>query len=93
MDAKYAAWQRTYLRSSPKGLYWCVGSPVRADCSFYNGSGDNGDAATCSEAHGYAMLIATLMRNQDELDGLLHFFLAHRNRNGLMQCAAFAARS
>lgn len=50
------------MRSSPMGMY-----------CFYNGSGDNGDAVTCSEAHGYAMLIAVLHGNQSDFDGLLSF--------------------
>ncbi|WFD36946.1 hypothetical protein MCUN1_003838 [Malassezia cuniculi] len=62
------------MRSSLQGLY-----------CFYNGSGDNGDAVTCSEAHGYAMLIAVLHGNHADLDGLLSFFLAFRNSNGLMK--------
>ncbi|KAL4398996.1 O-glycosyl hydrolase [Malassezia pachydermatis] len=52
---------------------------------FYNGSGDNGDAVTCSEAHGYAMLIAVLHGNQADFDGLLQFFLNFRNERGLMK--------
>ncbi|WFD31199.1 hypothetical protein MSPP1_002233 [Malassezia sp. CBS 17886] len=46
--------------------------------------GDNGDAITCSEAHGYAMLIAVLHGNQADFDSLLAFFLAYRNNHGLM---------
>ena len=49
MEQRYQQWCQTYMRSSPKGLY-----------CFYNASGDNGDPVTCSEAHGYAMLIAAL---------------------------------
>lgn len=74
MDAKYRDWCRVYMRSSPCGLY-----------CFYNGSGDNGDAVTCSEAHGYAMLIAVLQGNQADFDGLLRFFLAFRSPKGLMK--------
>lgn len=73
MEAKYVAWRETYLRSSPAGLY-----------CYYNGRGDNGNAITCSEAHGYAMLISVLHGNQSDFDGLLTFFLAFRNANGLM---------
>lgn len=62
------------MRSSPMGMY-----------CFYNGSGDNGDAVTCSEAHGYAMLIAVLHGNQADFDGLLSFFQAYRNNHGLMK--------
>ncbi|PWN50881.1 Six-hairpin glycosidase [Violaceomyces palustris] len=74
MEAKYVRWRQNYLRSSDQGLY-----------CFYNGKGDNGDAITCSEAHGYAMLIAVLHRNQQDFDGLLRFFLNFRNKNGLMK--------
>lgn len=74
MEERYRTWCSKYMRSSPAGLY-----------CFYNGSGDNGDAITCSEAHGYAMLIATLHGNQADLDGLLSFFLAFRNKDGLMK--------
>lgn len=74
MEARYAKWRNTYMRSSQAGFY-----------CFYNGSGDNGDAITCSEAHGYAMLISVLHGNQADLDGLLAFFLAFRNENGMMK--------
>ena len=47
--------------------------------------GENGDAITCSEAHGYAMLIAVLHGNQSDFDGLLSFFLSFRNGHGLMK--------
>ncbi|EST10196.1 Glycoside hydrolase, family 8 [Kalmanozyma brasiliensis GHG001] len=74
MEAKYVQWRATYLRSSPAGLF-----------CFYNGKGEHGDALTCSEAHGYAMLIAVLHRNRADFDGLFSFFLAFRNGNGLMK--------
>lgn len=73
MEAKYVQWRDTYLRSSPAGLY-----------CFYNGSGDNGNAITCSEAHGYAMLISVLHRNKPDFDGLFSFFLNFRNDKGFM---------
>ncbi|TKY85263.1 hypothetical protein EX895_006343 [Sporisorium graminicola] len=73
MEAKYVKWRETYLRSSPAGLY-----------CYYNGKGDNGNAITCSEAHGYAMLISVLHRNRPDFDGLLQFFLTFRNANGFM---------
>ncbi|PKI82403.1 hypothetical protein MVES_003659 [Malassezia vespertilionis] len=74
MDAKYAYWRERYMRSSPAGLY-----------CFYNDESDNEDAITCSEAHGYAMLIAVLHNTQQDFDGLLAFFLAYRNEHGLMK--------
>ncbi|EPQ29494.1 uncharacterized protein PFL1_02713 [Pseudozyma flocculosa PF-1] len=74
MEAKYIAWRNAYIRSSPEGLY-----------CFYNASGDNGDAVTCSEAHGYAMLISILHRNLQDFDALLRFFLHFRNEKGLMK--------
>lgn len=73
MEAKYVRWRDTYLRSSPAGLY-----------CFYNGRGDNGNAITCSEAHGYAMLISVLHNNRADFDGLLAFFLRFKNERGLM---------
>lgn len=73
MEAKYVRWRDTYLRSSAVGLY-----------CYYNGKGDNGNAITCSEAHGYAMLISVLHRNRSDFDGLLAFFQAFRNEHGLM---------
>lgn len=73
MEAKYVSWRDTYLRSSSAGLY-----------CYYNGRGDNGNAITCSEAHGYAMLISVLHRNKPDFDGLLAFFRSFRNANGLM---------
>ncbi|SPO25026.1 related to Endoglucanase [Ustilago trichophora] len=73
MEAKYVRWRETYLRSSPLGLYL-----------YYNNRGDNGNAITCSEAHGYAMLISVLHGNKPDFDGLLTFFLHFLNPNGLM---------
>lgn len=73
MEAKYVKFRETYLRSSSFGLYL-----------FYNSRGDNGNAITCSEAHGYAMLISVLHRNKPDFDGLFQFFLNFRNQNGLM---------
>lgn len=67
-------WRQRYLRAAPMG-YYC----------FYNESGENGDAITCSEAHGYAMLIAVLHNNQQDFDNLLQFFLAFKNERGLMK--------
>ncbi|SPC61290.1 related to Endoglucanase [Ustilago sp. UG-2017b] len=73
MEAKYTAWRNTYLRSSPSSLY-----------CYYNSAGNNGNAITCSEAHGYAMLISVLHRNKPDFDGLFTFFLNFRNNHGLM---------
>ncbi|KAK0568741.1 hypothetical protein OC861_001669 [Tilletia horrida] len=74
MEAKYVAWRRKYVRSCAQGLY-----------VFYNDKGDNGDAVTCSEAHGYGMLISILHKNQQDFDEMLRYFLSFRNQNGLMQ--------
>ncbi|ORZ05361.1 Six-hairpin glycosidase-like protein [Lobosporangium transversale] len=41
------------------------------------------NAITCSEAIGYGMLISVLMRNQQDFDGLLRWFLHFKNANGL----------
>lgn len=73
MEAKYVAWRDTYLRSCGAGVY-----------CYYNARGDNGNAITCSEAHGYAMLISALHRNRADFDGLLTFLLNFRNERGLM---------
>lgn len=73
MEAKYIQWRSSYLRSSHLGLY-----------CYYNASLNNGNAITCSEAHGYAMLISVLHRNKPDFDGLLAFFLHFRNQHGLM---------
>lgn len=73
MEAKYVQWRDTYLRSSACGLY-----------CYYNGKGDNGNAITCSEAHGYAMLISVLHRNRPDFEGLFAFFQLFRNPHGLM---------
>ncbi|KAJ9479835.1 hypothetical protein PHBOTO_003335 [Pseudozyma hubeiensis] len=73
MEAKYVAWRSTYLRTSAHGLY-----------CYYNAKGDNGNAITCSEAHGYAMLISVLHGNRVDFDGLLRFFQTFRNDRGLM---------
>lgn len=74
LEARYVDWRQRYLRTSPMG-YYC----------FYNGNGENGDAITCSEAHGYAMLIAVCHNNQQDFDQLLQFFLAFKNERGLMK--------
>ncbi|KAG0267653.1 hypothetical protein DFQ27_008556 [Actinomortierella ambigua] len=41
------------------------------------------NAATCSEAVGYGMLISVLMKNQRDFDGFLRWFLHFRNKNDL----------
>ncbi|KAI9595189.1 Six-hairpin glycosidase-like protein [Syncephalis fuscata] len=51
---------------------------------FYNGSGDNGDAVTCSEAIGYGMLIAVLHNSRDDFDALLRYADCFRNNRGLL---------
>lgn len=72
-DQKYDHWRQKYIRSSSKGIY-----------VWYNDSGENGNAVTVSEAMGYGMLISVLKRNQPDFDGMLAFFEAFKNRNGLM---------
>ncbi|RUP43703.1 Six-hairpin glycosidase-like protein [Jimgerdemannia flammicorona] len=74
LEQKYVAWRTRYLRSYNAGFY-----------VFYNDNGDNGDAVTCSEAHGYGLLISVLKRNQADFDGLLNYFETFCNRKGLMQ--------
>ena len=94
MEQKYLTWRQTYIRSSPQGLYCFYNAKVCTQAErttteeligYPHQQGDNGDAITCSEAHGYAMLIAILHRNLPEFDALLHFFLAFRNQSGLMK--------
>jgi endo-1,4-beta-D-glucanase Y len=52
---------------------------------FYNDAGDNGDAITVSEAHGYGMVLTALMAGHDadahaEFDALFAYFRAHPGR-------------
>ncbi|KAK3816397.1 MAG: Six-hairpin glycosidase-like protein, partial [Benniella sp.] len=71
---KYAQWRAEYVRA------W--GDMFYID---YNKKGEveQEGAITCSEAIGYGMLISVLMRNQQDFDGLLRWFLHFRNANGL----------
>ncbi|KAG0232340.1 hypothetical protein BGX31_005187 [Mortierella sp. GBA43] len=74
IEQKYAEWRAAYVRA------W--GDMFYID---YNKKGEveQEGAVTCSEAIGYGMLISVLMRNQQDFDGLLRWFLHFRNANGL----------
>ncbi|KAG0358211.1 Six-hairpin glycosidase-like protein [Gamsiella multidivaricata] len=74
IDQKYHQWRADYVRAWGDLLY-----------IDYNKKGEveQKNAITCSEAIGYGMLISVLMRNQQDFDGLLRWFLHFRNANGL----------
>ncbi|KAF9997392.1 hypothetical protein BGZ79_008916 [Entomortierella chlamydospora] len=74
IEQKYAEWRSTYVRAWGEMLY-----------IDYNKKGEveQKNAITCSEAIGYGMLISVLMRNQEDFDGLLRWFLYFKNSNGL----------
>ncbi|CEP11628.1 hypothetical protein [Parasitella parasitica] len=63
-----------YLRSYGDGLY-----------VYYKEPKENLKEMTCSEAHGYGMLIAVSKRNQQDFDGLFRYYSRFRNNHGLMQ--------
>ncbi|KAF9432695.1 hypothetical protein BGZ76_010446 [Entomortierella beljakovae] len=73
-EQRYMAWRQEYVRSWGEMLY-----------IDYNKKGEveQKNATTCSEAIGYGMLISVLMRNQQDFDGLLRWFLYFKNSNGL----------
>ncbi|KAG0318648.1 hypothetical protein BGZ99_005571 [Dissophora globulifera] len=74
IDRKYQEWRAAYVRAWGDMLY-----------IDYNKKGEveQKNAITCSEAIGYGMLISVLMRNQQDFDGLLRWFLHFKNANGL----------
>ncbi|KAF8958598.1 hypothetical protein BGZ46_001917 [Entomortierella lignicola] len=74
IEQKYAEWRSAYVRSWGDMLY-----------IDYNKKGEveQKNAITCSEAIGYGMLISVLMRNQQDFDGLMRWFLHFKNPNGL----------
>ncbi|KAG2182974.1 hypothetical protein INT44_005955 [Umbelopsis vinacea] len=74
IEEKYIAWRNRYLRSYADGFY-----------IYYKEPKEKLPEMTCSEAHGYGMLISVLKRNQQDFDGLCRYFLRFRNRYGLMQ--------
>lgn len=77
LEAKYVQWRSRYLKSDPAtgGFY-----------IYYNATGDAGECAcSCSEGHGYGMLISLMKGNQPDFDGLVRYLDAFTNANGLMQ--------
>ncbi|KAF7731613.1 hypothetical protein EC973_008782 [Apophysomyces ossiformis] len=74
VEKQYVQWRQRYLRSYHDGLY-----------VYYKEPSEHSDAMTCSEAHGYGMLISVLKRNQADFDGLYRYFIRFRNHKGLMQ--------
>ncbi|KAI7861584.1 Six-hairpin glycosidase-like protein [Spinellus fusiger] len=74
VEQTYIAWRGRYLRTYKDGLY-----------IYYKEQKEGLSEMTCSEAHGYGMLVSVLKRNQLDFDGLLRYFLQWRNKKGLMQ--------
>ncbi|KAG1460659.1 hypothetical protein G6F55_004036 [Rhizopus delemar] len=63
-----------YLRSYGDGYF-----------IYYKEPSEKAAEQTCSEAHGYGMLISVLKRNQQDFDGLYRYFNQWKNHKGLMQ--------
>ncbi|KAL0142034.1 glycoside hydrolase family 8 protein [Mucor lusitanicus] len=74
VEEAYSKWRSKYLRAYGDGFY-----------VYYKEPSEGCPEMTCSEAHGYGMLIAVLKRNQQDFDGLYRYFLQWRNQKGLMQ--------
>ncbi|KAI8970083.1 Six-hairpin glycosidase-like protein [Mycotypha africana] len=74
VESAYQRWRSKYLRAYGDGYY-----------VYYKEPSENLPEMTCSEAHGYGMLISVLHRNQQDFDGLYRYFLQWRNQKGLMQ--------
>ncbi|KAI8365377.1 Six-hairpin glycosidase-like protein [Radiomyces spectabilis] len=82
VEATYSTWRQKYLRAYQDGFY-----------VYYKEPSENLPEMTCSEAHGYGMLISVLKRNQMDFDGLYRYFMRFRNRKGLMQWQQKSTRS
>ncbi|KAL9544158.1 hypothetical protein MBANPS3_007769 [Mucor bainieri] len=74
LEQNYVTWRNKYLRSYEDGLY-----------IYYKEPKENLKEMTCSEAHGYGMLISVSKRNQQDFDGLYRYYARFRNSKGLMQ--------
>ncbi|KAI9470577.1 MAG: Six-hairpin glycosidase-like protein [Benjaminiella poitrasii] len=74
LENAYAKWRRKYVRTYKNGLY-----------VYYKDEKDGGSEMTCSEAHGYGMLISVLKRNREDFDGFFRYYVSWKNKNGLMQ--------
>ncbi|ORE04134.1 Six-hairpin glycosidase [Rhizopus microsporus var. microsporus] len=74
VEEAYAKWRSKYLRAYGDGYY-----------VYYKEPSEGVPEVTCSEAHGYGMLISVLKRNQADFDGMYRYFSHWKNRNGLMQ--------
>ncbi|KAG0041406.1 hypothetical protein BGZ83_001858 [Gryganskiella cystojenkinii] len=74
-DTKYQAWRSEYVRPWNDMLF--VDYNKKKDMSPK-------DAATCSEAIGYGMLISVLMHNQKDFDGFMRWFLHFKDKAGLL---------
>ncbi|CAO3701632.1 unnamed protein product [Rhizopus stolonifer] len=74
VEEAYARWRSKYLRSYGDGFF-----------IYYKEQSEGVPEQTCSEAHGYGMLISVLKRNQGDFDGLFRYFNQWRNHKGLMQ--------
>ncbi|ORY06305.1 Six-hairpin glycosidase [Basidiobolus meristosporus CBS 931.73] len=79
IEQKYVAWRNRYLRSANGNSYYV----------YYNDKDEIEKVGklkpvTCSEAHGYGMLIAVLKDNRQDFDCLVNYFESFKNRKGLM---------
>ncbi|KAI7892635.1 Six-hairpin glycosidase-like protein [Mucor mucedo] len=74
LEHNYVTWRNKYLRAYEDTLY-----------VYYKEEKEGLKEMTCSEAHGYGMLISVSKRNQQDFDGLYRYFARFKNRKGLMQ--------
>ena len=80
MDAVVAGFYDTW-----KSRYLHAGCEPGTMYVFYNAAGENGDAISVSEGHGYGMVLTALMAGHDpdahaEFDALFAFFRAHPSK-------------
>lgn len=72
----YDAWINRYLKTAGSGKYYV----------YYNYENPTAEEVSCSEGHGYGMLITVLMAGYDDnakkyFDGLYQFYKAHPSVN------------
>ncbi|KAJ3148340.1 hypothetical protein HDU86_007449 [Geranomyces michiganensis] len=71
----YTEWRNKYVRSAIDAYYVAYNQDGKADVK---------NAITCSEAHGYGMLLSVYDDCRTDFDGFLRYFDLFRNPRGLM---------
>ncbi|ORX91848.1 Six-hairpin glycosidase, partial [Basidiobolus meristosporus CBS 931.73] len=79
IEQKYVAWRNRYVRSANGNSFYV----------YYNDKDElekigNLKPITCSEAHGYGMLISVLKGNPYDFECMVRYFDSFRNKKGLM---------